>query len=171
MRPDGPTGGFNPRSDLTTDRLAGQLSAVHGGNPLSDEQLPSLVPELLVADIAVSLAFWCDLCGFEVVYDRLAEGFAYIARGSAHVMLEQTGVGRNWVTAQLEPPLGRGINFQVSVPDVNPILDALNRAGWPLFMAREERWYEVQSIRTGVVQFLVQDPDGYLIRMQSPSPA
>ncbi len=134
---------------------------------MPESQSPTLVPELLVADIDASLAFWCNLCGFEVVYDRPEEGFAYIARGSAHVMLEQVGVGRNWVTAQLAPPLGRGINFQISVPDLTPILGALNEAGWPLFAELEERWYQVRSGRTGVVQFLVQDPDGYLIRMQS----
>ncbi len=133
------------------------------------EASPTLVPELLVADINASLSFWCHLCGFEVLYDRREEGFAYIARGSAHVMLEQTGVGRNWVTAQLAPPLGRGINFQISVPDLAPILTALTEAAWPLFMEPEERWYQVHSGRTGVVQFLVQDPDGYLIRMQSPA--
>lgn len=50
---------------------------------------------------------------------------------------------------------------------MKPVLVALNEAGWLLFMKPEDRWYEVQSERTGVVQFLVQDPDGYLIRMQS----
>jgi len=75
---------------------------------LSEAQSPALVPELLVADVDASLAFWCKLCGFEVVYDRPEEGFAYIAPFPAHVMLEQVGVGRNWVTAQLAPPLGRG---------------------------------------------------------------
>jgi catechol 2,3-dioxygenase-like lactoylglutathione lyase family enzyme len=136
---------------------------------LPEAQSPTLVPELLVADIEASLSFWCNLCGFEVVYDRPEEGFAYIARGSAHVMLEQVGFGRNWVTAPLDPPLGRGINFQISVPDLAPILHALNEAGWPLFMEPEERWYQVSSGRAGVVQVLVQDPDGYLIRMQARS--
>jgi len=50
------------------------------------------------------------------------------------------------------------------VPDLAPILEALDEAGWPLFMELEERWYQVSSGRTGVMQFLVQDPDGYLIR-------
>ncbi len=136
---------------------------------MSEAQSPALVPELLVADIDASLAFWCNLCGFEVVYDRPGEGFAYIARGSAHVMLEQAGVGRNWVTGQLASPRGRGINFQISVPDLTPILKALSEAGWPLFMEPEERWYQVHSDQTGVAQFLVQDPDGYLIRTQSPA--
>ena len=56
---------------------------------------PALVPELLVESVAASVDFWCRLCRFEVLYDRPEEGFAYIAQGSAHLMLEQIGVGRN----------------------------------------------------------------------------
>jgi len=63
---------------------------------------PALVPELLVTDIEESLAFWRDLCGFTLKYARPDEGFAYIVRGSAHVMLEQAGLGRNWVTGALD---------------------------------------------------------------------
>jgi catechol 2,3-dioxygenase-like lactoylglutathione lyase family enzyme len=59
---------------------------------------PGLVPELLVDDLKVSVAFWCGLCGFEVLYDRPEEGFAYLASGTAHLMIEQAGVGRNWTT-------------------------------------------------------------------------
>jgi hypothetical protein len=33
----------------------------------------------------------------------------------------RAGVGRNWITADLERPLGRGINFQISVPSVAPL--------------------------------------------------
>lgn len=129
---------------------------------------PALVPELLVADVQSSLHFWTDLCGFEIQYQRTEEGFAYLARGSAHVMLEQHEVGRNWVTGALERPLGRGINFQINVPDLGPILDALRAEAWPLFMEPEATWYRVSdSEETGVEQFLVTDPDGYLVRFQT----
>lgn len=45
--------------------------------PMSAE--PSLVPELAVIDCSVSVRFWRDLLGFEVLYDRPEEGFAYLA--------------------------------------------------------------------------------------------
>ena len=32
-------------------------------------------------------------------------------------------------------------------------------------MATEEKWYAAGSVETGVRQFLVQDPDGYLVRL------
>ncbi|GAA3647793.1 bleomycin resistance protein [Microbacterium marinilacus] len=127
---------------------------------------PGLVPELLVTDTRASMAFWCDLCGFSIDYQREDEGFAYISSGSAHVMLEQQGIGRNWVTAPLDRPLGRGVNFQISVPDVEPIILALHEAGHPLFMEPETRWYRIGAEEAGVRQFLVADPDGYLLRFQ-----
>ncbi|TFB57037.1 VOC family protein [Cryobacterium sp. Sr3] len=129
---------------------------------------PALVPELLVRDLEASIEFWCDLCGFTIRYDRPGDGFAYIMRGSAHVMLERAGAGRNWITGPLEVPQGRGVNFQVAVPDVDPILSALRAAGVSLFMAPETKWYRVDDEEAGVRQFLVTDPDGYLIRFQSP---
>lgn len=129
---------------------------------------PSLVPELLVADITTSVTFWCELCGFAVNYMREDEGFAYISRGGAHVMLEQQRVGRNWITAPLDRPLGRGVNFQITVPDLGPILSSLREAGHSLFMEPETKWYRVGgNEEVGVEQFLVTDPDGYLVRFQA----
>ncbi|PCC47154.1 bleomycin resistance family protein [Brevibacterium aurantiacum] len=129
---------------------------------------PALVPELLVEEIDRSLEFWCGLCGFGVRYQRRIEGFAYIAFGSAHLMLEQKGVGRNWVTGELERPLGRGINLQVAVTDIGPIVSALRNADHPLFMEPETEWYALGDVEeAGVEQFLVADPDGYLVRFQA----
>lgn len=126
-----------------------------------------LVPELLVTDLAASLRFWRDLCGFVVLFDRPDEGFAYLDRDGAELMLEERGRGRNWLTGPLETPLGRGVNFQVSVAAIEPILAALARVSWPLFMERERKWYRTGAVTTGVHQFLVQDPDGYLVRFSA----
>ncbi|ASD23939.1 bleomycin resistance family protein [Cryobacterium sp. LW097] len=128
---------------------------------------PDLVPELLVGDLTVSLSFWVELCGFEVLYDRPDDGFAYLRAGTAHLMLEQVGIGRNWIPAALERPLGRGINFQIMMPNIAPLLERLAAADWPLFMAAETRWYDTGDTQAGVAQFLVQDPDGYLVRFSS----
>ena len=128
------------------------------------ESLPDLVPELAVTDIAASLRFWVDLLGFVVEYERPEERFAYVVLGSAHVMLDQIGQTRTWETGPLERPFGRGLNFEITVPDVQPILDRLSEANWPLFLSPEEKWYRVHDQSTGVRQFLVQDPDGYLLR-------
>ena len=39
-------------------------------------------------------------------------------------------------------------------------------AGWPIFVEPEEKWYRAGDVEIGVRQFLVQDPDGYLVRLQ-----
>ncbi|WOF23972.1 VOC family protein [Microbacterium betulae] len=134
---------------------------------MSSAEGPALVPELLVADVEKSVDFWCGLCGFAIDYRREEEGFASISSGSAHVMLEQQGVGRNWITASLERPLGRGINLQITVPDVAPILSSLREVGYPLFLEPETKLYRTDRGDVGVRQFLVADPDGYLIRFQA----
>ncbi|ROS52492.1 VOC family protein [Frigoribacterium sp. PhB118] len=128
---------------------------------------PALVPELLVADLDQSIEFWCNLCGFDIAYSRPEERFAYITLGSAHLMLEQAGVGRNWITGSLERPLGRGVNLQITVPDAEALAQVLGRAGVELFVQPESKWYGVGEEEAGVHQFLVQDPDGYLARFQS----
>jgi catechol 2,3-dioxygenase-like lactoylglutathione lyase family enzyme len=126
-----------------------------------------LVPELLVARLDTSLQFWCGLCGFGIAFDRPDEGFAYLDLDGAQIMLEKRG-HTSWVTGPLEFPLGRGINLEITVPSLAPILEALAGADWPLFMAPEEKWYRTGAVETGVRQFLVQDPDGYLIRFSAP---
>lgn len=125
----------------------------------------TMVPELLVSDLGTSLHFWRDLCGFVVAYERAEDRFAYLDRSGRQVMLEEVMVsGRRWVTGSLERPFGRGINFQITVDDVMPILASLHRACWPLFLEAEDVWYQAGSRETGGRQFLVQDPDGYLVR-------
>ena len=128
---------------------------------------PALVPELLVSDLDRSIEFWCGRCGFDIRYSRPDERFAYIVLGSAQLMLEQVGVSRNWVTGPLERPLGRGVNFQITVPDSATLASELRNADIELFMQPEIKWYDVGEEQAGVHQFLVQDPDGYLVRFQS----
>ena len=121
--------------------------------------------ELLVSDLARSLRFWCGVCGFSVVYDRPEERFAYLDRSGSQVMLEEeAGPGRKWITGFLEKPFGRGINLQISVDDVLPILTALDGEGVCLYLEPENKWYRVEEGQTGIRQFIGQDPDGYLLR-------
>ena len=127
---------------------------------------PGLVPELSVTDYAASRHFWCDLIGFSLRYERLEEGFGYLVLGNAHLMLDQINQGRTWATGSLERPLGRGINFEVQVENLDTVLQRIMSAGWPIFVEPEEKWYRAGDIEIGVRQFLVQDPDGYLLRLQ-----
>jgi catechol 2,3-dioxygenase-like lactoylglutathione lyase family enzyme len=123
-----------------------------------------LVPELSVSDFEKSLDFYTRVLGFSVAYDRPEEGFAFLVLGEAQLMIDQIGDGRTWQTAALEYPLGRGVNFEIEVDNIEPLLTRLKENNIPLFMQPEEKWYRVDDHESGNRQFLVQDPDGYLLR-------
>lgn len=129
-------------------------------------RVPTLVPELMVTDLTRSLAFWCGPCGFHVAFDRPEEGFACIERDGSRLMLDELPKGRphRWEVAPTEPPFGRQVNFEIAVAALGPILAALADLGWPLFMTPETKAYRVGGTSVTVRQFLVQDPDGYLLR-------
>ena len=123
----------------------------------------ALTPELAVGDLDASLRFWCDLLGFKVAYDRPAARFAYLVRDGAQIMLCQRN-GR-WDTGALDRPYGRGVNFQIMVNGLAPILTALDAAQWPLFEQPNEAWFRTGPVESGQRECLVQDPDGYLVRL------
>lgn len=129
------------------------------------EKWAALVPELDVSDLQASLEFYTRLLGFEVVFDRPETRFAYLQLGEAQLMLDQHAEGRGWgATGRLERPYGRGINLQIEVETVEPLLARLAQAEYPLFVEPEENWYRTGDVLSGNLEFLVQDPDGYLLR-------
>jgi hypothetical protein len=81
---------------------------------LSGTAANAVVPELGVVDLGRSLAFYRDILGFVVAYERPEEGFASIRHEECTLMLDQIGVGRTFQTGLLEPPLGRGLNLQLT---------------------------------------------------------
>jgi len=126
---------------------------------------PRLVPELYVSDIDRSRRFYTGVLGFAVLYDRPEERFAYLVREGAALMLEQPAdPGRTWLAGPLQPPYGRGVNFQIEVGDLGPLHAAVLAAEAPLLLPLEEPWYRRGDAQVGQRQFVVQDPDGYLLR-------
>ena len=130
-----------------------------------DFRWAGLVPELVVSNLDRSLHFWCGLIGFRVAYERADEGFAYLEMGEAQIMLSaQAGMGR-WMTGAMEHPFGRGVNLQIAAEDIAAPLARLGEDGWQLHFAPEEKWYRAGDVETGLLQFAVADPDGYLVRL------
>lgn len=136
-----------------------------------------LVPELDVTDLATSLRFYTQVLEFRVLFERTAERFAYLERNGVELMLEEAaGPGRRFRTAPLDAPFGRGMNFQLSVIDVDAMHARAVESGADIVVAMEERWYRVDVAESGgrwsVVgptkagnrQFVLADPDGYLWR-------
>jgi catechol 2,3-dioxygenase-like lactoylglutathione lyase family enzyme len=124
----------------------------------------TLVPELSIRDFEKSLHFYTQILGFSVAYQRPEEGFAFLTLGSAQIMIDEIGKSRTWATGELDYPLGRGINLQIMVNSLEPLLENLKANQIKLFMETEEKWYWVGDYEVGNKQFLVQDPDGYLLR-------
>lgn len=122
-----------------------------------------LVPELTVASIEASLRFYRAV-GFAIRYQRDDPPFAYLELGDAQLMLEQEHPD-GWNIQPLDRPLGRGINFQIEVPCVKTCLSGLEALSATLYREPKDAWYKVSAnAEEGRREFLVQDPDGYLLR-------
>ena len=124
-----------------------------------------LTPELKVTDFKVSLDFYTKIAGFEVLYDRPEEDFAMLGINGARIMIEGlTDKSRTLKIGALEKPFGRGMHFQIEVLDVQNLYQNFKDANWPIFSEMEEKWYRANDKELGNKQFIVQDPDGYLLR-------
>lgn len=124
----------------------------------------ALVPELSITNFVTSVDFYTRILGFTIKYQRMDEGFTYLTLGDAQLMLDQIDKGRTWKTANFEYPLGRGINLQIEVESIEPILKNIKEENLPLFLEVEEKWYKTGEKESGNKQFIIQDPDGYLLR-------
>ena len=122
----------------------------------------ALIPELTVTNLERSRAFYVGVLGFRIEYARPENRFLFLSREQIQLMLEEEN--GHWSVGELRYPFGRGINFEMIVSDVAALYKAVLDAGITPF-----RELTVHSYRSGdadIVQkeFLVQDPDGYLLR-------
>ena len=126
---------------------------------------PRIIPEFDVTSLSSSLEFYKTLLGFVVLYDRPEERFAMIDLDGARIMLEEAdGPGRRFRTAALERPFGRGVNLQIEVGDARALHQRVVEAGHDPLVPLEERWYRSAGVELGNRQFVLSDPDGYLLR-------
>lgn len=120
-----------------------------------------LVPELYVSNLATSLAFYTAL-GFRIRYARPEERFAYLERDGAELMLEEPR-GRVWLSGSLERPFGRGINLQIAVRDADALFSGMPERA-VVVLPPETHGYRRADDTITVRQFVLADPDGYLLR-------
>lgn len=124
----------------------------------------SLIPELSVSDIGRSLEFYKAI-GFEVMYERTENKFYFLQLENNQIMIEQNN--DNWNTGDMEYPYGRGINISMSVKDVEGMYRALKEKGIKMFLDLEIHNYRVNDEISEDKEFLIQDPDGYLLRFNN----
>jgi hypothetical protein len=81
-------------------------------------------------------------------------------------MLDQSSLGRSFDTSDtpMTRPFGRGMNLQIRVDDIAPMLANLAAINHPLHLPVEDKWYRKGAVEVGNRQFIVADPDGYLLR-------
>ena len=122
-----------------------------------------LVPELKVTNFEKSLMFYTKYLGFKIEYQREEFKFAFLSLQGSQIMIEEIRNG-DWKTGKLEHPFGRGIHLQMQVKSIKPIIASLKKNNCKLFAESHDKWYRKDTKLLGNRQFLVQDPDGYLLR-------
>ena len=100
--------------------------------------------------------------GFRIAYSRPDQDFVDLEHpdGAQRMMYPRDG---NWEVGAMERPFGRGVVFQVCVSDVDAMVRAVIGAGLPFCVQPRERWRHWGDRLGGQREFLVQDPDGYLV--------
>jgi catechol 2,3-dioxygenase-like lactoylglutathione lyase family enzyme len=98
-----------------------QLSVLFG-ELLAGEapKLNALIPELYCTSIKASIAFYTEILGFEILYQREEATFAMLERQGAKLMLDEYvhGSARSWITGPLETLFGRGMNLDIRTDNV-----------------------------------------------------
>ena len=122
-----------------------------------------IIPELSVTNLENSLKFYKTI-GFKIEYDRPENKFAFISLGEIQFMLQQITSEDKWTIAPLTYPFGNGINFQLEVTSIDEIYNNLKSNNYKIAYEIEENWYRQDNKLLGNKEFLVKDPDGYLLR-------
>ena len=121
------------------------------------------IPELSVTNLENSLNFY-KTAGFKIEYDRPENKFAFISLGEIQFMLQEISDTDKWDVAPLSYPFGNGINFQLEVENTDEIYNSFKNSNYKITFDIEENWYRQDNRLLGNKEFLIQDPDGYLLR-------
>lgn len=122
-----------------------------------------IIPELSVTNLENSLKFY-KTAGFKIEYDRPENKFAFISIGEIQFMLQEIDKDDKWNIAPLTYPFGNGINFQLEVNNLEEIYNNFKNSNYKIAFDIEENWYRQDNKLLGNKEFLIQDPDGYLLR-------
>lgn len=123
-----------------------------------------LIPELSVTNLEKSLEFYKTI-GFKIEYERKENKFVFLSLEEIQFMIQEITGDDKWEVAPLVYPFGNGINFQLEVEDATAIYDKLKNNNYKIIFDMEENWYRQDNKLLGNKEFLVQDPDGYLLRI------
>lgn len=124
----------------------------------------SLIPELSVSNIETSINFYTSI-GFEVVYERKSDNFCFLQLEENQIMIEQ--INEHWNTGILEYPFGRGINISMSISNIDEYYKKIIQKNIRIFEKLKINKYQVGDVLYEDKEFLILDPDGYLLRFNN----
>ena len=124
----------------------------------------SLIPELSVTDIEKSKEFYLNL-GFKIMYERKEDKFCFLYLEDNQIMIEE--INNNWNVGEMKYPFGNGINISMTVSDIDSFYESIISKKIVLFRKIKTSKYRVDDIIYEDKEFLLQDPDGYLLRINN----
>ena len=124
----------------------------------------SLIPELSVTNIEKSKEFYLNL-GFKIMYERKEDKFCFLYLEDNQIMIEENN--NNWNVGEMKYPFGNGINISMTVSDIDSFYESIISKKIVLFRKIKTSKYRVDDIIYEDKEFLLQDPDGYLLRFNN----
>ena len=124
----------------------------------------SLIPELSVTDIEKSKEFYLNL-GFKIMYERKEDKFCFLYLEDNQIMIEE--INDNWNVGEMKYPFGNVINISMTVSDIDSFYESIISKKIVLFRKIKTSKYRVDDIIYEDKEFLLQDPDGYLLRFNN----
>ena len=121
-----------------------------------------MIPELSIFDIEQTKKFYREL-GFKIEYERTEDKFVFMSFQDSQFMFEQIH-DDGWNIGELVYPLGREINFSIAVDDIEELYKLVNNLNIDLYRELTRNIYQVNGIEEMQIEFLIQDPNGYLLR-------
>ena len=122
-----------------------------------------LIPELSVSNLDNSIQFYQSI-GFKVIYTREEDKLCFLQLGQAQIMIQE--VNDHWSVGTLEYPFGRGINLSIAVKDIDKMYQQIKEK-YPLYLDLEIHSYRVNNKIYQDKEFIVLDPDGYMLRFNN----
>lgn len=123
----------------------------------------TMIPEMTVSDINQTKEFYISKLGFNLEYERTDDKFIFVSYEDTQFMLEQLH-DDGWNTGALEYPFGRGINFSISCKNIDSLYELVLQHKIEPYRKLHEAVYLCGEKEERQRQFLIQDPDGYLLR-------
>lgn len=123
----------------------------------------SLIPELSVKSVEKTKYFYVEILGFYIEYERIEDKFIFLSYGESQFMFEEIH-DNGWNIGELKYPLERGVNFSILSNRLEELYEVIKDKNIKIYRELKENRYLCRGKEEVQREFLIQDPDGYLLR-------